>query len=169
MATWKERETEGVTEKGIGFWDTWIDRTRLMRQWIDDDARSVLDLGAGNMRLRTMLPDGTAYYPVHGSKKSLSEYDVLDDRIDALSAKESHFEASANQRFVDMDVRLDNEIKNLRRQLSALERWVNRLEKITGIVLLRVVYKFYRCLRGKGLAYTIKRIQERLLHRHRCT
>lgn len=68
MPTWKERELASINTQNEDsekdFWNTWIDRTRLMRQWITDDIKSVIDLGAGGMLLKNMLPSDTIYYPV---------------------------------------------------------------------------------------------------------
>lgn len=69
MATWQERELSFTCDKGGAevnnqFWNTWIDRTRLMRKWITDDIKSVADFGAGNMALQKMLIPEVVYYPI---------------------------------------------------------------------------------------------------------
>lgn len=46
------------------FEKTSIDRTRLMRQWITEDIKSVADYGAGNMNLKSMLSSEIIYYPI---------------------------------------------------------------------------------------------------------
>lgn len=68
MSTWKERENNQTSiQSGAlnnSFWEQWIDRTRLIRQWITDDIKSVIDLGAGGMSLKKMLPSNIVCYPV---------------------------------------------------------------------------------------------------------
>ena len=58
---WKEREMQDTftwNEK------SWLERKRLMSRWIGNDIHSVVDLGAGNMSLKSILPDGVSYFPV---------------------------------------------------------------------------------------------------------
>lgn len=64
MATWQERENQPDFS-----WDNWIGRARIMRRMIPDDVNSVLDLGAGGMVLKKMLPSNVAYYPVDYTKR----------------------------------------------------------------------------------------------------
>lgn len=45
-------------------WNAWLDRDRLMSQWITSDIHSIIDLGAGGMVLKDMLLPSVSYYPV---------------------------------------------------------------------------------------------------------
>ena len=62
---WKDREQTG----GAIQWDVWNDRMKriydlVASDFLEDRAHSVLDLGAGQMYLRELLPDNIEYYPV---------------------------------------------------------------------------------------------------------
>ena len=56
---WKRREQV----KNFS-WNAWLDRVRLMSQWITPDIHSIIDLGAGGMVLKNMLSPSVRYYPV---------------------------------------------------------------------------------------------------------
>ena len=58
---WRERElTDAFT------WNerAWIERKNLLSRWIGNDIYSIVDLGAGNMSLKNILPKCISYYPV---------------------------------------------------------------------------------------------------------
>lgn len=52
-----------------GTWDELIPRQEIMAKFIGRDDRSVLDLGAGQMFLKTILPPKVTYYPVDYFKR----------------------------------------------------------------------------------------------------
>lgn len=57
--TWKDRENK------MDFsWDTWNQRISLMYRILDEEISSVIDLGAGAMYLKNLLPPNVIYYPV---------------------------------------------------------------------------------------------------------
>lgn len=59
-----------IVGKELGLEQTmWRKRTIACRKLIPQDATTVLDIGAGNMYLKNILPDTVKYYPLDYTKR----------------------------------------------------------------------------------------------------
>lgn len=82
---WNKAEQElGLDQK------KWRKRTIALRKFICEEDRTVLDIGAGSMYLKQILPAQTRYYPLDYTKRcadtlvyDLNKYEFPDIRVDA--------------------------------------------------------------------------------------
>ncbi|GMX66216.1 hypothetical protein Elgi_54880 [Paenibacillus elgii] len=61
--TWKDLD-------GTAEWERMRIRVKKMSEWIDEGVRSVVDYGAGEMYLKTLLPPEVKYFPVDYIRRS---------------------------------------------------------------------------------------------------